>query len=214
MNIQEIECRVRTDTGRVKVRRGRREGKIPSVLYGGGAENVKLWIAEEDASRVVSDQIRVLSLNLGEDGIQVMVKEIQYDTFGDFVLHMDFRRLKAGEKMEVHIPILLKGIPVGVKEGGNIEQHLRALTILADPANLPRQLEADVSGMHLGDVLKAGEIPLPEGSELIQSPDERVALVAAPEEEKEPEEPEELKEPEVTGKTGKKTGEEEEQEKE
>jgi large subunit ribosomal protein L25 len=188
---------------------------VPAVLYGGGGGHGHLWIPGEEAGRIVEEKRRVLSLKVGGKSVQVIVKEIQYDPLGEEILHMDFQRLVKGEKMEVRIGVVLKGEPLGLREGGVLEHHIQQVTLLADPTILPPQLEVNVSALHLGDHVSASELVLPAGAELIGETGATVAAVVAPREEREePEEAEEeeAKEPEVTGKGG--AVKEEDQEKE
>lgn len=207
-----IPCETRGDVGSAQARRARRAGKVPAVLYGADQTNVNLFVAAADVERIVTDRMRIVSLELGGEAVDAMLKEIQYDVYGDIVFHMDFQRLVRGEKVEVHLPIRLKGAGERKASDGAVEQHLFKITLLADPMNLPDEIVFDVSGLKIGDAVEAGDLPLPEGAELQDAPNENVATVVEPEEEDEVEpevEAETMKEPEVLAKGKKEEAEEE-----
>ncbi|MHC4778177.1 MAG: 50S ribosomal protein L25, partial [Planctomycetota bacterium] len=174
---------LRTEFRRKPARKGRAQGRVPVVLYGAGLDNQNLWLKVDDAGKIVDEKRRVLELSVEGKAVQALVREVQYDTLGEKVLHLDFQRLRKGEKIEVRIPVMLKGEPIGLKEGGVLEHYLQTVVLMADPVALPRQLEVDVSGLHLGDNVAATSLALPPEAELLGDTGATVVAVTAPREE-------------------------------
>ncbi|MHC5039936.1 MAG: 50S ribosomal protein L25 [Planctomycetota bacterium] len=212
METKSILCESRSDLGSRKAKMGRRGGRVPVVLYGGSLGNEHLWIQAEELGKALASKARVLSLSVAGKAVKALIKEIQYDSYGDHVLHLDFQRLQKGEKLEIRLPLVLKGVPQGAKTGGVLEHYVHNITLLADPDGLPTEIEFDVTPLQVGEGIKVGDLSLPAGATLMGDPEATVGAVVLPLEEKEEEAPaEEMKEPEVTGKGGPKTKEQEEE---
>jgi large subunit ribosomal protein L25 len=148
-----------------------------------------------------------------------MVKELEVDPISREIIHVDFLRIDMASKVQISVHVELKGEPFGVHdEGGILDFINRELEISCLPGDIPRQLEVDVSGLHIGQHVEAGDVELPEGVELLTDRDRIVASVMAPrlaEEGEEEEEGEEMlleaeqEEPEVVGRGKAEEGEEE-----
>jgi large subunit ribosomal protein L25 len=85
-----------------------------------------------------------------------------------------------GEKVTVNIPVVLVGTPEGVKTGGVLDQIMRDIAILVDPANIPSHIDVDVSAITIGHSIHVGEIQVPEGIEVMEDADATIATVTAP----------------------------------
>lgn len=109
------------------------------------------------------------------------IKDIQKDPIKDFILHIDFNEVYAGEAMTMSIPLLTVGTPVGVQEdGGILETALHELEVQCLPKHLPEQLEVDVSALQIGESVHVSDLKLPEGVEVTSDPETVLASVAAP----------------------------------
>jgi len=103
------------------------------------------------------------------------------------VLHVDFQELVAGERVIVSIPLVLVGIPDGVRNsGGILNQILQELECRVDPLNMPARIEVDVTPVTIGHSLHVSDIAIPDGVEVLEDPDAAIAVVAAPKTEVEP----------------------------
>ncbi|MEO7367907.1 MAG: 50S ribosomal protein L25, partial [Gemmatimonadaceae bacterium] len=97
------------------------------------------------------------------------------------ILHVDFQELVAGEKVIVRVPVILIGVPDGVRmDGGILDQTMRELEVEVDPANIPNHIEVDVTKMVIGSSLHVSDITLPDGVEVVAEEDASVAVVSAP----------------------------------
>jgi len=207
----KIKAEKREIFGKNASRRLRREGMIPAILYGADALNVPLTLKKQDVFMILrsdTGENTVFQVSFDSERRDVMIKELQRDPVTDEILHADFVHIAMDKAIRVSVPVVHVGEAVGVKtEGGFVDFITREVEIECLPKDIPEQIEVDISGLHLRQSLKAGEIILPEGEELITSPDTILVLIEVPlkEEEIEVEEEEEEvigeeEEPEVIGK--------------
>ena len=220
MATAQLSATPRDGIGKGAARSLRSEGKIPAVIYGHGREPQSLAIETRELEKLlskISAESTVIELSMDGKSARTLIREIQRHPFKRQILHVDFQELVAGEKVTVRIPIVLMGVPEGVRvDGGILDQVMRELEIEVDPANIPNHVEVDVNPLRIGDSVHVNEIPLPEGVELVGEADSTVCVVSAPRAVVETvaptEEAEVVAEPEVIGKA-KKEEEEEEAEK-
>lgn len=171
---------VRDTLGTRSCRKLRAEGRLPAVLYGRGEETVPLTVRADELRGVLRHGGKVVQLAGAESG-QALVQATQWDTFGSYLLHLDLVRVVAGEAMTVEVEVELKGEAVGVRDGGLVEQLLRAVVIEAPPAAIPDRLFLDVSELPLNGSLPAGEVSgLPAGAKLVTDAAEAVVHCVPP----------------------------------
>jgi large subunit ribosomal protein L25 len=212
-----VRATQREGRGKNDARRARREGMVPVTVYGGeGGTVAALAPLRELAAILRSDSGRNTIFSLEIDGIgasEVMFHDRQIDPIRMRLVHADFRRLVAGEKIQVTVPVHLQGEPIGVRDQeGVLEQVIREIDIRCDPRDIPEALNIDVSHLGVHDVLHASDIKIDERIEILASPDQVIATVGIIREEAAPAAPVEGEtpaEPEVIGK-GKKEDEQSE----
>ena len=176
-----IEATLRQRTGSGALNAMRREGFVPSVIYG-ATENKNIKVH----SKTFRDHLNTLPssqvlINLDVEGLgkqQVFIQDIQFDAISGEILHADFLAVKEDTILTAKLPIKLLGEPAGVKAGGLLEQLVYATKIKAIPANLPLQIEAKVEELNVGDNLTIGDIAFPEGVAPVLDSRVLVALVA------------------------------------
>lgn len=158
----------------------RAEGLVPAVLYGHKEDPVTLSIGAKQLRKALAHKAKVVQLE-GDVQEQALVQELQWDTFHRHLLHIDLLRVSKGEKVQVSVPIEIKGEPAGAKEGGVLTVINDHVDIEAAPANLPEVLHIDVSAMEIGGTMTASEIiDLPEGATLITVPERVLANCVPP----------------------------------
>jgi large subunit ribosomal protein L25 len=216
----QLSATPRDGTGKGSARSLRAKGQVPAIIYGHGREPQALAIDTRELEKLlskISAESTVIDLAMDGKSARTLIREIQRHPFKRQILHVDFQELVAGEKVTVRIPIVLSGIPEGVRvDGGILDQVMRELEIEVDPANIPNHVEVDVNPLRIGDSVHVRDIALPEGVTLVGEADSTVCVVSAPRAVVETvvatEEVEATPEPEVIGKA-KKEEEEEEAEK-
>jgi len=183
MKVLEVQATRREKTGKQVAKKLRREGLLPAVIYGGGRpEATPIAVPAKEVKRLKHHH-GLVKLNLDGEERMCILKDIQYNWLGDVPIHLDFQEVTFGEMIEVTVELEFVGTPVGVsEEGGVLEILKREITIETLPREIPEKITVDISNLHAGDALHVGDIPLPEGAKLVDSPDETVVVVAEPEE--------------------------------
>jgi large subunit ribosomal protein L25 len=179
-----LSVEARENSGKGAARSLRRSGRVPAVIYGHGREPQALSINTRDLEKLlehISAENTVIDLDVGGKSSRTLIREIQRHPFKRQILHVDFQELVAGEKVIVRVPVILIGVPDGVRmDGGILDQTMRELEVEVDPSNIPNHIEVDVTKMVIGSSLHVSDITLPEGVEVVAEEDASVAVVSAP----------------------------------
>jgi large subunit ribosomal protein L25 len=184
-----LSAKPRQETGKGAARKLRAAGEVPGIIYGHGRQPQSLSINSREFERL-SERVRITStvIELALDGktARTLVRELQRDPIKRTVIHVDFQELVAGEKVTVSVPLRFVGIPEGVKTGGGIlEETMHQLEVTCDPSNIPDHLDVDVTALTIGHSLHVGDVKLPEGVEVVDDPEQTIAVVSAPKAEEE-----------------------------
>jgi large subunit ribosomal protein L25 len=207
---KEITVRATRRAGRGKNDAGRlrREGLVPLTIYGGDGEALSAAAPLAELAAILrSDTGHNTIFTLDVEGVgasEVLFHDRQIDPIRGRLMHADLRRLVAGQKIEITVPLHLTGEPIGVSEGGGVlEQIARELDIRVSPRDIPDAINVDVSHLGVHDVLHVSDIPLDENIEILSAPDTVLATVGIVREEEVAPAPApegEAAEPEVIGK--------------
>lgn len=196
----KINANIREERGSRRARQLRERGLIPGVVYGHGADNMSVTVREHDVELALLHGERVLELDLDGKIQNVLIKDVQYDTFGQQVLHVDLTRVDLDERVELEVPVILRGTPAD--EEAVLQQTADSVTVECAVRSIPDEIEVRVNEMQGGDVLQMKDLPLPDGVTLLDDPEDTVATMTyVSEEEALPAEEEEeaAAEPEVIG---------------
>lgn len=157
----------RGDIGTRKARRLRDQGRIPGILYGHGQSPEAMSLDQHDLDLAIKHGERLLEIELEGKTENALIKEVQYDTFGQKVLHIDLARVNLDELVKVTVPVVLRGIPVGAEEGGVLHQVSAQVEIECMVRSIPDDIRVTVNHLKVGDVLHMSDLPLPEGTKLL-----------------------------------------------
>lgn len=169
----ELEANVRHDMGKGASRRLRREEKVPGIMYGGGKEPVALTFEHKLVAKSLENEAfysHILTIKLGSDSERVILKDVQRHPYKPRINHVDFQRIRAGEKLHMHIPLHFTGADKapGVKDAGGVISHIMSdVEVSCLPDNLPEFLELDLSAMELNQIYHLSDIKLPNGVEIV-----------------------------------------------
>jgi large subunit ribosomal protein L25 len=184
MATSQLAATQRTGTGKGAARRLRAAGQIPGIIYGHAREPQALAINTRDFEKLlehISAESTVIELAVGGKTSRTLIREIQRHPFKREYLHVDFQELVAGELVIVRIPIVLVGIPEGVRlEGGVMDQTLRELEIEVDPVNMPNHIDVNVENLKIGESIHLADITLPTGVTATAEGDATIVVVSAP----------------------------------
>jgi large subunit ribosomal protein L25 len=166
-----LKAEVRENTGSKTVRKIRKQGKIPAIMYGHKEEPVAISLDGHNFVEGLHHGHRLIDVQIGRKKEKTIVKELQYDHLGKNIIHADLMRVDVSENVKVTVPIELKGTAVGTHEGGIIEEHTDHLEIECKATDIPETIVVWIKDVHVGSTLHAGEIELPDGISLVSSPD-------------------------------------------
>jgi large subunit ribosomal protein L25 len=185
-----LKTESRSGTGSSNARRDRVAGKVPVNIYGHGEENQNLAIAEHALNLALGTATQVFTLDIGGKQQPCLVKSVQYDTYGQEILHVDFARVSLTEEVEVEVPVHYMGHAKGITEGGQLVIQHPQLWVRCLAAAIPEFIEVEIADLGLGHSLHAGDVKLPAGVKLDtkrMAADEAVVGVVAPRVEAAPE---------------------------
>jgi large subunit ribosomal protein L25 len=174
--LRVVKAAPRTEAGSGPARRLRAAGKVPAVMYGRGKQSRALTVERGTMERVVNHGDRVVNLDVDGEQAQAMVKEVQYEPVSRLIAHVDFQEISATETITLMVPIRTRGTPEGAKEGGVLDVVMHEIEVEALASDLPDEIRVDVSGLNIGDGLRAGAVELPPGLKLVT--DEHATVVA------------------------------------
>jgi large subunit ribosomal protein L25 len=162
-----LKAEVREHMGSKFAARVRRDGRIPAIIYGHKQAPVAVSVDAHGFVEGLQNGHRVMDVQIGRKKETMVVKDLQYDYLGKYVIHADLMRVDASETIKVTVPIELKGVAAGTHEGGIIEEHVDHLEIECKVSDIPGTIVVSVKDVHVGSNLHAGEIELPDGVKLV-----------------------------------------------
>ena len=181
-----LEVETREARGSADARRLRSRGLIPGVLYGDGKEAVAFAIGERELRRVLTGEHgthAILDVVVG-DGNQrprhAVLKDYQLHPTRRRLLHVDLQQVRLDRPIHAAVAVDLVGEAEGVTMGGVLTQVTREINVEALPMTVPDRLELDVSAMGIGDSLRVGDVPVPDGVTLLDDEETVVATVSQP----------------------------------
>jgi large subunit ribosomal protein L25 len=179
----KLDVTSRVAGGSRAVRRLRRSGRVPGVLYGHGGEAVGFDADARELRLALARSGAVLDLSVdGGKATPVVLKETQRDPVRGETIHVDLLRVRLDEAIHAVVPLELTGTDdaPGVKEGGVLEQITRELNVEALPTAIPESIVHDVSEMVIGDTLLLSVVAVPEGVTLLDDLEETVLVTLSP----------------------------------
>ena len=178
----DVKAQPRHDAGKGASRRLRRRGLVPAIVYGAKRAPEMISLVHNELVRHLEREgfySQVLDLEVGDKAEKVVMKDLQRHPAKPFVLHVDFQRISAEEKIRMTVPLhfLNEGSAKGVKLGGMVSHNLTEIEISCLPKDLPQYIEIDTLDMGIGDIVHLSQIPLPEGVALAHAPEPDVPVV-------------------------------------
>ncbi|MFL6264910.1 MAG: 50S ribosomal protein L25/general stress protein Ctc [Actinomycetes bacterium] len=190
MSEYKLAAENRSEAGKGAARRLRASGRVPAVLYGHGTKPQHLSVDARQFGQALRTDAGVnvlISLEVGRNQHLALAKEIQRHPVKGSLIHVDFIQVRRGEKVHVQVPVHLVGEAPGAREGGILDQDLYQLNVEAEVTAVPEAVDADVSGLGIGDVLRVADLKAPDGAVILDDSEASVVSVVAPTVEAEPE---------------------------
>ena len=184
--IPDLIAEVRTGTGKGAARQSRRDGKVPGVVYGGGAEpisidfNYNYLLKRLKEGRFLS---KLWNLKVeGQEDVRVIARAVQRDVVKDLPTHVDLMRLRRTSRINlfVHVEFINHAAAPGLKRGGTMVVVRPEVELNVLAGDIPEKLVVDLTGKNIGDVIHIEDITLPEGAKATIARNFVIANIAAP----------------------------------
>jgi|TARA_B100001094_G_scaffold324484_1_gene377159 large subunit ribosomal protein L25 len=136
----------------------RKEGKIPSVVYG-GKDQVHFSISENDAKKLVfTPNVYLIELDIEGKKSKVILKETQIHPVTDRVIHLDFLEISDDAPFKLSLPVKLEGFSRGVRNGGKLNQNYRKLRVFGLAKDMPDAVSIDITPIKIGDKVRVTDL--------------------------------------------------------
>ena len=182
-----LEAKPRESNGKNAARRVRRGGLVPGVVYGAKKAPVAVALDPKQISRILHSATghnTIFELALEGERTRAMIVDWQHEPIKGSLLHVDLKRIAMDEKLQVRVPIVLKGEAAGVKQqGGILEQVAREVELECLPDDIPTSIEADVTELVFGKVLRVADLPHSGKLKFLSDPNQPVAHIISVKEE-------------------------------
>jgi large subunit ribosomal protein L25 len=167
--VLNVEVRDRPGSG--GARAVRREGKVPGVLYGGKQAPVAIAVKQGEFRKALyTGKLlgHLVTLKYGDESQPVIAKDVQFHPVTDAPTHFDLYRVDAHQQIRISVAVHFRNQEAspGIKRGGTLNVNLHELELLAPADHIPEELVVDLTGLDIGDAVRAIDIPLPTGVEL------------------------------------------------
>ncbi|HWR10871.1 MAG TPA: 50S ribosomal protein L25 [Rectinemataceae bacterium] len=157
----------------------RAEGRIPAVVYGAGKAASNLLVNAKEYEKALKSitESTIITLDVEGKKVNAFVKEHQRHAVEKHVLHIDFLEVQEGKKLHARVRLILKGTPVGVTEGGILENPAHDIEVECDPSVLPERIEIDISGLGVNRAFHVRDLAEMPEVKVLTSPDQVIAIV-------------------------------------
>ncbi|MBI2059641.1 MAG: 50S ribosomal protein L25 [Nitrospirae bacterium] len=193
-----LKAKPRAQAGKGALRKVRREGFVPAILYGPETKPSTISVSNHEMKMLLQRGVSThnpIELRIENGAVssrRVLIRDINYDPVWGDLVHIDFYEIPKNRPIEVLIPIQTKGVPVGVADGGVMQWPIRKLLVECRPDAIPGVIEIDVTPLAKGDSLHASDLPLPAGVRLAERKNPTIVTVLMPKEEEALKKPEEV----------------------
>jgi len=178
--IATLKAIVRNSRGTRAARKLRHQGLVPAIIYGHKQENVPVAVPRHDIDHIVRVQhSRMITLDVNGHTETVLIRDVQWDVFGREIIHVDFERKTAAEKVRVVVPIELRNVP---KQSGGavLDQPLHTVHVECPLGNIPEVIRVDITHLSVGHPIHVKDLVVPEGVRILEQPEAVVVQLKMP----------------------------------
>lgn len=174
---KSLSAQTRTKSGTAEARRIRRANNIPAVVYGHKEKNEDIAISHDDFWNIIRHNQRIVDVEVkGGKPQKCLVRDVQWDVLGKEVVHVDFERVSADERIHLNVPVKLKGTPI-IPPGSVLNFHLHEVEIECSVVNIPEAIVVNVAELKLGQAIHVRDLQLGEGIKALSDADETVVAI-------------------------------------
>ena len=157
-----LSAEPRETLGTRHTRRLRKQGLVPANLYGFKKDSVSITVTADDVEKMVAGGSRVVDVEFQGSVDKAVVQELQWDIYSTHVKHVDLKRVDPDGVTTVDVPVVAKGEPVGLKNGGQLRQVTKYVTVTCPDYRVPKNIVARVAPLNIGDSLKVSDLQAPD----------------------------------------------------
>ena len=176
MKTVTIEGQLRTEVGKKAARQLRAQELVPGVIYGGPTEVTFAAPAKAFKPLVYTGEFQFAAVNVGDKSYKCILKDLQFDTVTDSLIHVDLLELVDDKKIIADLPLKFTGVSKGVKEGGKLVVKMKSVKVKTLPKFLKEFIEVDITSLALNENLRVSDIVTTE-MEIMNSPRIPIASV-------------------------------------
>jgi len=161
--IVDLQAKSYTRKAKGDIKRMRKKGLLPAIIYGHGEDSVRVCIEQKEFKKlmeVLQKEAVTVNVKVEDTKYLCVIKSIQHNPATDQVLHIDFQHIHEGEKIKAIVPIHIFGEAPGLKKGGILDQRLHEVTVRCLPTDIPSRIDVDVSALDLGKTIHLYELTL------------------------------------------------------
>ena len=173
----KLDTEPRTNLGTKASKALRKLGKLPGIIYGHNETPVAVSLDEHFVEVALAQGARIFDVIVAGKTERCLIKDVQWDTFGQTPIHIDLARVDIDERVTVNVGIELRGVPKGIADGGVLDQHMASIEVECLATEIPDTLAPFVTDLGIGDSLLVKDLPLAEGVVPQADPEDRVATV-------------------------------------
>ena len=167
-------------TGTRAVRKLRKQGRIPAIVYGHKQTPQPITLGREDVWQMIKKSTPLATLKMGEASEMVLVRDVQWDHLGKEILHLDFARVSADESIETEVRLELHGSAPGTSEGGVLELLVHSVNVTCRAGAIPSVIRIEIGELHVNQSIHVRDLVLPEGVTVNAEPDLTILHVIIP----------------------------------
>ena len=172
-----LVTQAREGRGSHAARRLRKQGLVPAVVYGHQEATLAVALPEEELVKAIRHGIHIVDLQTDGNIQKALIRDVQWDHLGKDVLHVDFARVAADERVVVTVPIEIRGIAPGIAAGGVLDQPIHSLSVECPVIQVPEHIRVNVNELQLGGVIHIKDLVLPPELKIMGDPDAVVVHV-------------------------------------
>ena len=166
--------------GSANTRRLRLTGRVPANLYGFKKDSLNLSVTADDVERLIAGGSRVVDVEIDGTVDKAVVQEVQWNVFSTYVRHLDMKRVDVDSIVTVEVPLEIQGEALGIKDGGQLKQSLKRVTVTCQDFRVPKTIAVRVGALNVGDSLKVSDLRPPETVKIDTDADAEVVQVFDP----------------------------------
>lgn len=175
----ELQVEQRSEFGRKATKALRNEGYVPVNFYSGGETAFSFVMTESHLREAMHTGEKIFNIMIDGEQRRAMVKEVQFHPVTDKVLHIDFLGIRLRDIIEIPVPVIALGSPIGVQEGGLLQQPIHEVVVRCKGEDVPDSVEVDVTELNIGDAIHAGDLKS-EDFEILIADDITIVSVVLP----------------------------------